>query len=189
VLISVVALLAAVGHGTAHGVVGDYVMTDRGWAPGSYSMLVIAGGGIGIVGNTVVGRIADRLGRRKLGFAVLAGFPLAAIAVYGSDGWQLVGGWIALVFVTTGGNTIIRALSTELFPTSSRSTAAGSLTLFETIGAAAGLAMVTALTPDGSSIAGAVQLVVCATFIGGLLVLLLPETARRELEEISARRP
>jgi MFS family permease len=186
-VVSAVGLLAAVGHAVAHGVVGDYVLTDRGWQPGQYSTLVIMGGAIGIVGNTVVGRLADRMGRRKLGFAVLAGFPPAAIAVYSTDGWLLAGCWIALVFVTTGGNTIVRALSTELFPTSSRSTAAGSLTMFETIGAVSGLYLVTALTPEGQSIATAVRFIVCATFAGALLMLLLPETAGRELEDISER--
>jgi putative MFS transporter len=186
-IIAGVAMLAAVGHATAHGVVGDYVLTDRGWPPGRYSTLVIAGGALGIVGNTVVGRLADRMGRRSLGFAVLAGFPAAAIAVYSSDGWLLAGCWIVLVFITTGGNTIVRALSTELFPTSSRSTAAGSLTLFETVGAVAGLYMVTALTPEGTSIASAVRWIVCITLVGAVLVLLLPETARKELEDISAR--
>jgi len=186
-IVSAVAMLAAVGHATAHGLVGDYVLTDRGWDPERYSTLVIVGGAIGIVGNTVVGRLADRIGRRRLGFAVLAGFPPAAVAVYSSDGWLLAVCWIVLVFITTGGNTIVRALSTELFPTSSRSTAAGSLTLFETLGAVAGLYMVTALTPEGTSIAGAVRFIVCTTLVGAVLVLLLPETARRELEDISAR--
>jgi MFS family permease len=184
-IVSAVAMLAAMGHATAHGVVGDYVLTDRGWEPGHYSTLVIAGGALGIVGNTVVGRLADRIGRRKLGFAVLAGFPAASIAVYSSDGWLLAVCWIALVFITTGGNTIVRALSTELFPTSSRSTAAGSLTLFETIGAVTGLYLVTAFTPEGTSIASAVRYIVCITLGGAVLVLFLPETARKELEDIS----
>jgi predicted MFS family arabinose efflux permease len=185
-IVAAIGMLAAVGHATAHGLVGDYVLTNRGWEPERYSTLVIAGGAIGIVGNTVVGRLADRLGRRSLGFAVLAGFPPAAIAVYSSDGWLLAASWIVLVFITTGGNTIVRALSTELFPTSSRSTAAGSLTLFETIGAVAGLYAVTQLTPEGESIADAVRWVVCATLAGAVLVLFLPETARRELEDIDA---
>lgn len=186
-IVSAVAMFTALGHAAAHGLVGDYVLTNRGWDPEHYSTLVIAGGAIGIVGNTVVGNLADRFGRRSLGFAVLAGFPAAAIAVYSSDGWWLAGCWIAMVFITTGGNTIVRALSTELFPTSSRSTAAGSLTLFETIGAALGLYLVTVLTPQGESIAGAVRILVCATLAGAGLLLLLPETAGRELEDISTR--
>ena len=187
VLVSMIAMLAAVGHTTANALVGDYVLTDRGWTPEHYSTLVIAGGALGIVGNTVVGQLADRIGRRRLGFAVLAAFPAAAIAVYSSDGWMLAACWIALVFITTGGNTIVRALSIELFPTSSRSTAAGSLTLFETVGAVAGLYMVTALTPQGGSIAEAVRVIACITLGGAVFVLLLPETAGRELEEISHR--
>ena len=184
-IVGAVAMLAASGHAAAHGVVGDYVLTDRGWSPERYSALVIAGGALGIVGNTVAGRLADRFGRRGLGFGVLAGFPPAAIAVYSTDGWLLAGSWIALVFVTTGGNTIIRALSAELFPTSSRSTAVGSLALFETLGAVAGLALITSLTPEGASIALAVRGIVWVVLAGAVLVLLLPENARRELEELN----
>jgi hypothetical protein len=47
--------------------------------------------------------------------------------------------------------------------------------------------MVTALTPEGTSIASAVRWIVCITLVGAVLVLLLPETARKELEDISAR--
>jgi MFS family permease len=186
-LVAGVATLAAVGHATVHGVLGDYVLTNRGWEPSRYSLLVIVGGALGIVGNTIVGRLADRIGRRSLGFAVLAGFPVATFGVFSSDGWKLASCWIVLVFITTGGNTIIRALSSELFPTSSRSTAVGSLSLFETIGAAVGLYMVTELTPEGASIAHAVRWIACTTLAGAALVLLLPETARKELEDISER--
>jgi MFS family permease len=184
-LVALVGLLTAVGHAPAHGLVGDYVQTNRGWQPEQYSTLVILGGAIGIVGNTVIGRLADRLGRRALGFAVLASFPVAAVAVYSTDAWLLAAWWVVLVFVTSGGNTIVRALSTELFPTSSRSTAAGSLTLFETMGAVAGLYMVTVLTPEGGSVVAAVRVLACVAVLSALLVLLLPETAQRELEDIS----
>jgi hypothetical protein len=93
------------------------------------------------------------------------------------------------VFAVRGGSTVIRALSTELFPTSSRGTATGWLMLVETGGAALALAAVTRLTPEGESVVPAVTILVCLTLGAAAVVLLLPETAGRELEQISERPP
>ena len=120
--------------------------------------MVIAGGAIGIAGNTVLGRLADQYGRRLLGLLVLAVYPFLAAAAFRFESiYLIVPAWVALVFATTGANTLIRALAVELFPTESRSTAAGSLSLFETVGAALGLYLLTAFTPVGHSIALAVH--------------------------------
>jgi MFS family permease len=176
---------AAAGHGVAHQLVGDFVQDDHGFTKGQYSAMVVLGGAVGIIGNTAVGRFADRIGRRWVGFFILGIFPLFAAAFYNVPGFWIPFIWVPMVFVTTGGNTVVRALSTELFPTSSRGTAAGSLSLFETVGAASGLAVVSLLTPDGERYAPAATLVVFLTLVGGLVALLVPETARRELEDIS----
>jgi SHS family lactate transporter-like MFS transporter len=183
-----IGFLAAAGHGVAHQLVGDFVQQDHGFTKGQYSTMVIVGGAIGIVGNTVVGRFADRLGRRMVGFLILGIFPFFAAAFYNVPGAWVPALWIPMVFVTTGGNTVVRALSTELFPTSSRGTAVGSLSLFETLGAASGLAAVTLFTPVGQGYAQVASYVVFLTFIGGLVALGVPETARRELEDISEER-
>jgi hypothetical protein len=81
---------------------------------------------------------------------------------------------------------MIRALSTELFPTSSRGTATGWLMLLETGGAALALAAITQLTPEGASVVPAVTALCFLTLAAALVVLFLPETANRELEQISA---
>ena len=93
--------------------------------------------------------------------------------------------WVPLVFTLTGGNTITRALATELFPTSFRGTSAGWGQLVETLGAACGLLLVSWGTVQGASATPMVETVVFATLAAGFVVLLLPETGRRELEEIS----
>jgi MFS family permease len=183
--IAAIGALASAGYSTAHGLLGDYVQTDHDWSPGQYSLMFVVGGAVGIVGNTVVGRFADRAGRRRAGLYVLGAFPFLALAFYQGSGWVLPATWTLLVFATTGGNTIVRALVTELFPTSSRSTATGSLTLFETLGAVGGLFLVYAFTPAGESNAPVTSAVVFLTLLAASLVLLLPETAKRELEEIS----
>jgi hypothetical protein len=45
--------------------------------------------------------------------------------------------------------------------------------------------MVTVLTPEGGSVVAAVRVLACVAVLSALLVLLLPETAQRELEDIS----
>jgi MFS family permease len=185
------AAIAAIGAFTAGGqasgmqLMGDYLQTDQGYSPGQYTRLLILGGMVGIIGNPATGHLADRFGRRAVGFAVLAVFPLAMLFFYRGSGWEIPAAWIPGVFLVSGGNAIVRALSTELFPTASRGTAAGWLMLVETVGAAVALDAVTRLTPEGSSVGAAVSMLVWLTLGAALVVLLLPETAKRELEEIS----
>ena len=180
--------LAAGGHASGFQLMGDYLLTNRGWAPWEYSTLFILGGLIGIVGNPAAGRFGDRFGRRAVGVAVLATFPLFMGLFYRGDGWLIPAAWIPAVFAVSGGTTVIRAFSTELFPTSSRGTATGWLMLVETGGAALALATVTRLTAPGESVAPAVTLLSCLTLGAAAVVLFLPETANRELEQISEDR-
>jgi MFS family permease len=183
--VACVGALAAGGHASAFQLMGDYLLTNRGWEPWQYSTLFILGGLFGIVGNPAAGRFGDAYGRKTVGFLALAVFPLFMFFFYRGEGWLIPAAWIPAVFALSGGATVIRALSTELFPTSSRGTATGWLMLVETGGAAAALATVTRLTPAGESVASAVTLLSCLTLGAALVVLLLPETANKELEQIS----
>ena len=79
----------------------------------------------------------------------------------------------------------MRTLSTELFPTSYRGTSAGWPQLVEAGGRVGGLALVDWGTPDGGSTVPMISGVVFVAGIAALVVLLLPETGRRELEEVS----
>jgi MFS family permease len=187
--LTVVGAFAAAGHAPNFQLMGDYLLTDRGWEPWMYSVLFIGGGLLGIIGNPLAGRLGDRHGRRHIGFWALAVFPIFMLIFYRSDGWVIPATWIPAVFALSGANTVIRVLSTELFPTASRGTATGWLILLETAGAAASLGAVTWLTPAGESISGAVSLLACLTVVAACAVPFLPETAGRELEQISGEAP
>ena len=148
-------------------------------------MAMIAGL-FGIIGFPYAGRLADRHGRRLVGFAALGAYPFLAYAFYNSPSWILPFVWVPFIFTLTGGDTIMRSISTELFPTSHRGTAAGWMQLLQAIGRVLGLSAVGWGTAQGASNTPMISLVVFVSLVAAGVILLLPETGRRELEEISS---
>ncbi len=162
-----------------------FVQTRHGWTTGQYSVMFLVGGGVGILGNVVAGRLGDRIGRRWVGCAAFALFPVFAATFYQGPSWSLPISWALFVFCVTAGNVTVRALSSELFPTSYRSTAAAWLSFSITIGWALGLWAVGSEPSGDADIAIQIPVIACAVLLCAALILLAPETARRELEEIS----
>jgi len=184
--IGLVGGLAPVGSMAAFQFSGYFTQTVHGWEPWRFSAMVIFGGGIGIIGNVVAGRLGDRIGRRVVGLFFMTLYPVAVWVFYRGPGWSVPGAWVLLVFCATASEVIIRALSTELFPTSHRSAAAGWLSFVNTIGAATGLWLVGLGTREPGDLARMISLLSLAVAVAGLFLLALPETNRRELEAISA---
>lgn len=182
---AVVAAAASIGHVVVISFTGYFVLEYHGWAPYQLALMVVAAGAVGIIGNVVAGRLADSLGRRRVGFVFLALFPPGAWMFYQAPGWLLPALWGLLVFMLMGGNVIIRALSSELFPTAHRGTSTGVLALMETVGAAAGLAVLGLMQRQQGDLVDLIPLISLATLAAGLLLLLFPETRQRELEAIS----
>jgi MFS family permease len=182
----VVALLLGVGEVSVFQYSGYFVQTAHGWAPGQYSLMVLLGGGVGIIGNIVAGRLGDRIGRRRTGMLFLGAFPIFAILFYNGPSWVLPVAFACIVFSQTAGGTIVRALSTELFPTSQRGTASGWVTLMQTLGWALGLWLVGLGTHGPGDLARMTSLASFGVLASATALLLLPETHRRELETISS---
>jgi MFS family permease len=182
---AVVASVSSVGHVVVISFTGYYVLQYQGWAPYQLSLMVIAAGMVGIVGNVVAGRIADRSGRRGVGFVFLAVFPGVAWLFYAGPGWTLPVLWSVMIFTLMGANVIIRALSSELFPTSHRGTSTGLLALMETLGAAAGLLLLGLLQTREGDLIALIPLISLATLVAGVVLLAFPETRQQELEAIS----
>jgi putative MFS transporter len=180
-------LFVAAGQAPAFGLISDFVQSERGWTPGSYSLMALVAGGFGIIGNSAIGALSDRFGRRPAGWLVYGVLPVSVFAIYfGPNGWIPIF-WIPLIFLLTGGNVLMRALTAELFPTSSRNTAMGWETLMETLGASMGFLLVGLLgrQSGAESIGPAVFVVSLLTILGALIVWSLPETARQDLETTS----
>ena len=183
--VAAMALVFATGSSPAFGLLSDFVQTTHGWQTSSYSMMALIAGAFGVLGNPAMGWAADRFGRRPVAMVAFGAFPLVAFAIYFGPSGMIPFFWIPFVFLLTGANVLMRVISTELFPTSSRNTAMGWETLMETLGSAAGYLAVGMLTVGGASIAPAAVIVSGLTAIGVVVVWLLPETAGRELEQTS----
>ena len=96
--------------------------------------------------------------------------------------------WIPFIFLLTGADVLMRIITSELFPTSSRNTAMGWETLHEALGAVLGFTAVGWLARDGGDLARAAVAVSSVAVLGALVVWRFPETAGRELEAMSPGR-
>jgi putative MFS transporter len=176
--------------GAAAGFFGVKYMQDaHGWTPRAAGLMVFLGGAIAIVGNTAAGRLSDAIGRKRVAVGFALADALLTIAFYNAGGWWLVPIWISMVFASMGAGVTLSALASEMFPTSYRSTASGARAVLATAGATLGLAAESALYgvigSHWTSITILVSLYLAAPLVVGLW---FPETAGRELDEISPER-
>ncbi len=178
-------LLGATGSVGVFQYLSPFVQTEHGWEPWRYSAMVLGGGLLGILGNVVAGRLADRHGRRRIGLVAYGLYPLGVAAFYLGPSDGLLAAWVFIVFFGTAGDVVTRAIASELFPTSHRSTAMGLLVLLQTLGWSVGLALVSVGAGEGGELARMVCLLSVLVAGGGLAFLLVPETGRRELEDVS----
>lgn len=177
--------LPSIGLVGAFQFTGYYTQTVQGWSPAQYAIMVFFGGGVGIVGNIVAGHLADRFGRRLVGFGLLGSFPLFVGLFYNGPGWMVPLAWIAFLFTSQGGKVILRAMATELFPTDQRASASGVMAILDALGAALGMFILyIGSTGDGDFIFFT-SVLGFASLLGGTALYFLPETNQRELESIS----
>jgi putative MFS transporter len=185
VLVGSAGLLQALGGISVFAFASLFVKETHGWQPWQYSTMVLVAGGVGIIGNVVAGRVGDRSGRRIVGLAAFLAYPLAAVVFYNGPSMALPLCYGVFVFAGSAGDVVVRAFSTELFPTSQRAASAAWLTLLQTFGWIFGLWIVGAGTRLGVALPLMISAVALSMAVAGFLVLLLPETRQRELEELS----
>ena len=124
---------------------------------------------LGMIGNIISGLV----GGGVLGQIVTLLLPSLMAAVQSGD-------------VSIGGIMVLHTtLATELFPTAFRSTAAGVREAVATVGASAGLWILGLLYGATGSHAASITWILLVTPIAPIVLLFVPETARRELEEIA----
>jgi MFS family permease len=163
----------------------DYLKDIRGFSGLDITIFrAITQGFPGLVGIAIGGRLAETRGRR----------PVAAIALFAGTAAQMIfflyGGaslWLSSAAAITLGGIAAPALgafSGEMFPTEIRGTANAFLVVAGVTGAAVGL-LFTGHLSDPLGRGEAIALTGIASLVASLLVLRLPETADRTLDEVS----
>ena len=183
--IASIGLLSSAGIQPSFQFISEFLQSERGWEPGAFATLTVVFGGFAIIGNPLAGWLGDRYGRRLVAAAVLVLFPFAALAFFAGPARWVALPWTAMVFLSMANTVCVRTLATELFPTSLRGTGAGSLALLETVGVGTGLLLYAAAATAFGSQEVALPLVSLACVGAALSMLLVPETAGRELEEVA----
>jgi len=158
----------------------------HGYTPAHVAALYLSVGVVAPIGNVFAGLLGDRFGRK---WVMIAGLILNAIAVwlfYNGSGALVPIGWALMIFTLTLVLVLFQALGAELFPTSYRSTASGVRAVVGTLGAALGLVVEGVLYARFGSHSAAITAMLVVMPIAPLVTaFFLPETASRELEEIS----
>ncbi len=162
----------------------------HGYAPSEVTLLYVAGGVLAVAGNQAAGLWSDRIGRKPVLISLLVLMGAAYAGFYDTHGFWIAPLWIVQVFALQGVTVLVRALGSELFPTSYRSTASALRMVVATLGGSAGLALESVLYGVLGSHGAAITALLPALAIGAVLVYFtIPETAGRELEEVSPERP
>lgn len=183
-LLAVVALGTSIFSAPASNFQNEFLKTERGFGATQISLFALATNTPIGLGVAFFGPLADRRGRRLLGFMGIilgVGFAVVRYSVSGS----LM--WLAGTAGTVLGSAVIPALGVygpELFPTSRRAMANGLLTMVGVAGSALGLVLagfgIERLGYSTTFALLAVVPVLCSVAIIGY-----PETAGKTLEELN----
>ena len=166
--------------------VSKHLQDDLGYSPAEVGLLVAACGIATPLGNMLSGTISDRFGRRPVTIFMSLLLSVAVALFYNGTGTIALAAGLALLFMSIGGLMVLHtALATELFPTALRSTAAGVRESVGTVGASLGLWILSLLFAATGSHPLSITWILLLTPISPLVLLFIPETARRELEEIA----
>lgn len=182
-LLAVVAPCSA-GLLSANAMLSQFLQQERGYSPAGVAGLFAITGAIVPLASLAAGRLADALGRRGLiSGAALVGAAGGLLCFRGDGAWLLFGLGLytsALVVVSN----LLQMLGTELFPTALRASATGAREVAGILSFSLGLFCLSALFEWSGSLATAASLMLLGIPLAALAVWALPETARRELEEI-----
>ena len=140
----------------------------------------------GFVAIAITGRLLERYGRRPVAMVTLA-FGSAVRALFFLSGGPIL--WFASGLGDAAlaiGALAIGTQNIELFPTETRGTSNGLVTLISVMGSVVGLQVAGLLSDPFGNIGRSIALCAAGTFIAAIAVVpFLPETNQRDLDEIS----
>ncbi len=162
----------------------EFLRTARGFSATRLVLFVIGTNTWGGIGVVVGGKLADRFSRHRVAAVGLLGLSLGNAVMYSTSGWPM---WVASALGSIVGGATVPALGVlgpELFPTHRRGGVGGILNICATVGGAVGLWLAGSLI-DQSGYGVAFRWLSIAPLAVLALLFLVPETARRDLNEIS----
>ncbi len=175
-----VAMAAAV---TFH---ATFLQERHGYTPADVAALYVGAAALGVLGNVAAGALGDRFGRKRVLIAGLLANAVGSAVFYNAAGLWTPLAFGLLVFSLPVIQVLYATLGSELFPTSHRSTASGVRAVVFTLGAALGLWCEGRLYVALGSHAAAITTLLAVLPIAPLVIgIFLPETAARELEDVS----
>jgi len=166
--------------------ISKHLQDDLGYSPAQVGLLV-AICGIGTpLGNMLSGIVSDRFGRRPVTIFASLLLSAAVYVFYNGNGMIAIAIGLALLMMSLGALLVLhQALATELFPTAFRSTASGVREAVATLGSTFGLWILTVLYGVTGSHPVSITWILVLTPLSPLILLFVPETASRELEDIT----
>ncbi len=169
--------------------VSKTLQQTHGYAPAQVTVLFLTVGVAAPLGNLLAGWLGDRWGRKRVLVAAMITNALGLLAFYNWSGPLVPVAFGVMLFSLQIVSPLFAALGAELFPTSYRSTASGVRQVVMTIGGAIGLWVEGNLYSYFGSHPAAITALVLALPVAPLIVWFwLPETAKRELDEVSPER-
>lgn len=188
-LITLVCATGALGFASAPSYVlmSKYLQQTLRYAPAQVTALFIGGGLVAVAGNTLAGRVSDRIGRKRMLF-IAAAMCGGAFAIFfsGVGGWQAPAVWVLAVFGYFVSDALMHGYPSEIFPTEYRATTSALQYLMSYLGGAVGLALEGVFYDRFGSHGAATSATILAMPVALLAILFLPETAQKTLEQLSA---
>jgi MFS family permease len=181
VLVTVAGSGALIGA-TAFGFASYRATNVFGWTPAQVSAALLSAGAIGFLGWFVFGRLVDLFGRRIVGAIALLGAAVAVLVYFRTA--LLLPSLAMMIFLDAGVSIALNSLGTELFPTALRATAKAWITNANIVGGMLGLAIVGAVSERAGGADVVIGMLTIFPAIAAPLLLLLPESRGRELDDV-----
>lgn len=163
----------------------ELALSARGMSDAEAGVLISTAAVMGMPLTYFVGKVLDRIGRRKGAVLIMIGATLATIGSSSFDHRGVILSALTLCVITaTGSQVVLNAFNAELFPTELRSSSfAWSNNLLGRIGMVTSPALVGILAERSGYVVALQAIAVFPLLALLLIVAMLPETRGRELED------
>jgi MFS family permease len=164
----------------------EFLRDERGFSAARVTAFTLLSGTPAGLGVWLGGRLAEGIGRRRVGAIGLTGGSLLIALSYLSDGALLWGASVVGTVIAALTIPAMRVYGPELFPTRLRSRANGVTTTAGMAGSAVGVLAVGWLAERWGGLGPPIALLAVGPLVvAALVVAIYPETANRTLEELN----